>query len=403
MERLFKYKGFSREGTERSGQVRGSDPGAAARQLIAQGVTPTQIDAMDAAAGSKPAFRGRVRKSDLHGLLQELGTLLGSGVSLAEALPSLAEAYRRHPLGSALDAANQHVRGGGRLADALEQPGLNWPAYTMAFVRAGEASGDLAPAMESAAEQLRQELESSQAVRSALVYPLVLVTAGALAVLVVFVGVVPRFSMLLKSSRNQIPELSRAVIELGVFLQANIMTLALGLAGLAVLGTAILSRPGARAAALACLARLPIIRSWVLGVDLGRWAQTLGALLASRVPYMEAVSLSCGVLRLRRMREDLLASAPQLKQGKPLSEVLEGLGWFPDIRLNLVRVGERSGALPKMLLALGRTEGDRAQVIQRRMLTLIEPVAILLIGGVIGLVMVAVMMAITSFNSVGGI
>lgn len=402
MERLFKYQAFSREGVERTGQIRGVDAAAVARLLIAQGLTPTQINPLDAVEGAVRLRRGRVRKKDLHGLLQELGTLLGSGVSLAEAMPSLAEAYRRHPLGPALEAAHQQVRAGNRLSDALEQPGLDWPAYAMALIRAGEASGELAPAMASAAEQLAQELDSIQAVRTALTYPLVLVTAGVLAILVVFVGVVPRFAMLLRGSRQEIPELSRSVIEFGVFLQANLTGVALGLAGATILCTALLSQPRWRAAALALAARLPLIRSWILGVDLGRWAQTLGALLANRVPYLEAVTLSSGVLRLHKMRSELLANATQLKQGKPLSEVLEQLGWFPDIRLNLVRVGERSGALPRMLQALGKAEGDRAQVIQRRMLTLVEPLAILLIGGAIGFVMVAVMMAITSFNSATG-
>ena len=89
-----------------------------------------------------------------------------------------------------------------------------------------------------------------------------------------------------------------------------------------------------------------------------------------------------------------------MERGRTLTEVLGGLGWFPPARLNLVRVGERAGELPRMLETLGRMETEAARTLQKRVLALIEPAAILVIGAVIGVIMVAVMMAITSLNSV---
>jgi general secretion pathway protein F len=404
MEEVFKYRATTAQGQERSGQIRGRDAAAAARQLISQGLTPIRIEGVGLSAPGSPATRvaRRASRADLQLLLEEFATLLRSGISLGEALPSMARAYARHPLGAALETAHQRVRAGGQLSDALDQPGLKWPPYALALVRAGEASGDLAPAMQSAADQFARELQGTRELRSALVYPAILVVAGVAAVLVVFVGVVPRFAPVLKSTRGEVPELSRSVIEFGVFLQANLQWVGIAALVVASIVGLVFSQAASRDAALAAAARLPLVGTWIRSADLGRWAETLGALLASRVPFLDALALSSGVLRLRAMRESLLANAPQLKQGKPLSEILEALAWFPDIRVNLVRVGERSGELPKMLAALGRAELEKASTLQRRVLTLIEPAAILLIGGVIGFIMVAVMMAITSFNSVVG-
>jgi general secretion pathway protein F len=99
------------------------------------------------------------------------------------------------------------------------------------------------------------------------------------------------------------------------------------------------------------------------------------------------------------LRDDLLHTGRELERGRSLSDVLGAKGWFPPARLNLIRVGERSGELPRMLNTLGVMETDAARLIQRRVLALIEPIAILLIGAVIGVIMVAVMMAITSLNT----
>jgi general secretion pathway protein F len=118
------------------------------------------------------------------------------------------------------------------------------------------------------------------------------------------------------------------------------------------------------------------------------------------VPIITAIGLSSGALRLHRLKEDLAGVARELERGRTLSEVLGAKGWFPPARLNLIRVGERSGELPRMLATLGEMETEAARLLQKRVLALIEPLAIIAIGAVIGFIMVAVMMAITSLNSV---
>ena len=143
-----------------------------------------------------------------------------------------------------------------------------------------------------------------------------------------------------------------------------------------------------------------MIGPWLLRLEIGRWTTVLGQLLANRVPIITALLLSSGALRLRRLRDDLAAAPREIERGRALSDVLAGLAWFPPTRLNLVRVGERAGELPRMLAVLGAMETDAARTLQKRALALIEPAAILVIGGVIGFIMVAVMMAITSLNTV---
>jgi general secretion pathway protein F len=155
-----------------------------------------------------------------------------------------------------------------------------------------------------------------------------------------------------------------------------------------------------RASLLDALSRAPVVGPWLLRLEIGRWTTVLGQLLANRVPIINAVVLSSGALRLQRLRDDLAGAPRELERGRMLSDVLGDLAWFPAARLNLIKVGERSGELPRMLATLGAIETEAARTLQKRALTLIEPAAILIIGAVIGMIMVAVMMAITSLNTV---
>ena len=404
-DRSYTYRALGADGQPCQGVVVAGDEAAALRDLVRQGLMPISVNAPGAVAparpgAGRPSRPGRVNGADRVSLVQELATLLGAGISLAEALPSLAQAYAAHALGPALAGLDRDVRAGQRFSEALSRSPLGLPAYVIALAEAGEAGGELAGALRDAAVQMEHERRIGQELRNALVYPAVLVLSGVLAVLVIFVGVVPRFASLLKSSRADVPALSRAVIEAGLFVKQNLLAFGLGSAALVLITVVALSRPAVRAAVFDALSRMPVVGPWLLRLEIGRWTTVLGQLLANRVPIITALVLSSGALRLRRLRDDLAAAPRELERGRTLSDVLGGLDWFPATRLNLVRVGERSGELPRMLAVLGAMETDAARTLQKRALALIEPAAILLIGGVIGFIMVAVMMAITSLNTV---
>jgi general secretion pathway protein F len=396
----FNYQALDAEGRMRQGQLTATDEQAAVRELLREGLTPVKVrpDRVAKTAASRGAKPVGVAEQLV--LLQELATLLKAGISLSEALPSLVQAYAAQPLGVPLASADRAVRSGAKLSDALRASGLALPPYALALVEAGEASGELASTLADAAAQMDHERRVAQELRNALIYPAVLVSSGVLAVMVIFVGVVPRFASLLKSSRAEVPALSRATIEAGLFVKQNLLAFGLGGAALVILVAMLLSNAGGRARVLELMARLPLIGPWLLRVDIGRWATVLGTLLANRVPIISAMGLSSGALRLQRLRDDLATTTRELERGRSLSEVLGAKGWFPPARLNLIRVGERSGELPRMLSTLGEMETEAARLLQKRVLALIEPVAILVIGAVIGFIMVAVMMAITSLNSV---
>lgn len=402
----FAYRARDATGQSVAGAVQARDDVEAVRDLMRRGLTPLHLEPQDGAAASDAAvarpIRARPTLSDRIVFLQELSTLLGAGIPLGEAMPSLARAYARQALGAPIERADLAVKGGQRLADALRRCGLELPPHVLTLIEAGEASGTVAAACADAARQLEGERVFLQELRNALIYPAVLVVSGLLAVLVIFVGVVPRFAALLRGSRAEVPALSRAVIESGVYVQQHLGAFGMGLAALALLGAALWSQAAIRRALVQGATRLPGIGPWLVEAELARWATLLGTLLANRVGIAEALRLAASLLGIDSLRRSLGDAARELERGRALSEVLQTLPWFPPTRVNLVRVGERSGQLPKMLLELGRMQTDASRTRQRRLLALIEPLAILVIGAVIGFLMVAVMMAITSLNTAVG-
>ena len=399
----FDYHARDRDGQAQQGRIEAASEVEALRKLEAQGLMPVRLERLDAprpVRSSGGVTRVRIAEKVL--LLRELTTLLSAGVTLGDALPSLAEAYAAQALGPALVSLNTHVRGGGRLSEALADARLAMPPYVLALAQAGEASGQLARSLSEAADQMELDRKSAEELRSALIYPTVLVVTGVLAVLLIFIGVVPRFAPMLRSSRGNIPEISRWVIEAGVFMRAHLDVFGFGFGALAALFGMAASRPALRNRVLQVMLGVPGIGPWLLQSEIGRWATVLGTLLSNRVPIVEALELSTRVLKLERLRQGLERTAQSLKQGQTLAAGLETQTWFPPARLNLIRVGERSGELPRMLLVLGQSQTDAARTTQKRLMTLIEPAAILIIGAVIGVVMVSVMMAITGMNDLAG-
>jgi general secretion pathway protein F len=402
--RTWRYRALDASGKDVTGQVEAEGEREALRALLAMDLTPLDVDPQGEGSVAVLAARrlhlNRAPKpEDSIQLLQELGTLLKAGVSLGEAMPSLALAYARTALGASLEEMARSVRAGTALGAAFRETKFPLPRYALALIDAGEASGAMAQALADAATQMGEEAQMRQELRNALTYPAVLVVSGIVAILIVFIAVVPRFATLLKGGRAEIPMISRLVIEAGLAVQSHLLLVG-ALAGFAVTAAVFALRSrDARSVALEMAARMPLIRGWLMPAEIGRWAAVLGALLENRVPLLEALRLSRDVLSLSSIRTHLDEALKEVRAGRALSDVFAAQAWLGPTQINLLRVGERTGELPRMLVSLASLQSQLARQRAKRMLTLIEPIAILFIGGVIGFLLVAVMLAITGLST----
>ncbi|MEE4236493.1 MAG: type II secretion system F family protein [Anderseniella sp.] len=397
----YNYQAVNRQGETVSGDIEADGERAAARMLRQMELMPTVIRTGSAAV-SRPAQRSRrgVKRAELALIVRELATLLRAGVPLAESVESLAQAHGQDSMGVGLDRIYMQLRAGASFSASLAECGLPWPEYFRPLVTAGEQTGKLALALDSAAEQMEHEERVNREIRNALIYPAILVFSGIAATLLIFVIVVPKFANLLRSGKGNIPQISVWVLETGMFVQEHLLLFGLGGIALILAAWATLSNPRMRTRILDQLSVMPMVGRWILETELGRWAAMLSTLLANRVPILASFALAEQGLRLASVRNKLQRVVREIRAGKKIADTMQTTGLLGLTQVNLIRVGERSGELAMTLRSVATLYENASRERLKRFLILLEPIAILLIGSVIGFIMIAIMLAITSLSDI---
>lgn len=392
----FHYQALNADGMTFSGVLRAENERAAARALERRGLSVIALQGSEETA-HKAARHGRLKSADVILALQELSTMLNSGVSVADAVAAQGVSAHHPRIVSAFSEMSRGLQRGQPFSATLAASGLPFPEYVLQLARAGEMTGELGRSLADAATQLEYEHTLRNEMRNALIYPSVLVVAGAAAVALMFVFVVPKFASLLARA-DDLPFLAWAVLGLGTWTNRNGIYLLIGLVLFAVLLVQQWRRPGMRERVFDWLARLPLLGPWLIESDTARWAKVLGALLGNRVPLMRALELAQSGLQLPHRRARLGEVTRAVRGGTALADALEDQEALTATGYNLIRVGERSGQLPAMLDSLARLYEQSGRNRMKRVLILIEPIAILVIGGLIGTIIMGVILAITSAN-----
>lgn len=395
--REYEYEIIDRDDRVVKGRAKAASVNELVRGLNAEGHTVVEVKEPRAARPS--AFRRRPGVQDRIVALHELATLLESGVSLGNAVQAQADGTRHPALTASFEAMAMALVRGESFLQALRAGHLSLPEYVYQLVEAGELNGQLAAALRQAVEQMQYDQRVASEIRGALLYPAILVVSGCTAVLIVFVFVIPQFSGLLESG-NELPLLAEAVLRAGVWFDANGWLLA-GVSVIIAFAIAALSRSeGVRQQVRDALSALPVLRDWFTEADTAKWASLMSAMLASRVGIMDALPLAAHSVRLSRRRAKLEQATSDVRGGASLSEALEKRRALTPTGYNLLRVGEQSGQLAEMLHALATLCDESGRRRMKRFLTLIEPLAVVLVGGFLGLIMIGVILAITSVNDV---
>lgn len=397
-EIAYRYEGVDGNGTQVTGSMRAASEQQVSRQLARQGITLFKLAPERARLVGHRRRRASVRELQL--VLQEFTVLLQSGVTLVLAMSSLAKSSHHPQLTSAFASMEKAVRRGESFSAALRASELPLPEYFHQLVQAGEATGRLSDSLQGGVEQFEYDQRVRNELRSALVYPLVLVGSGLGAVLIIFLWVVPRFGGLLTQHGDQMPPLSRMTIGFGVWLSDHKLVVFAALAGVVIALRAMFANKALREQLTERIARLPVIGQWLIEAEVGRWSSTLSALLAGKVELIRALALASSSVRLGYLRNRLVQVSKSVKAGATLSSALRDHQALNPTGYDLVAVGEATGELPKLLAALAKLYETTGRDRMKRLLQLIEPLAIIVIGAVIGTIVTAIILAITSVNDV---
>lgn len=397
----FRFTALNSDGVALDGDIVAQTEREAARLLERRGLSVVSLES-GAAVRTAPGIGRRERplaQRDVIIALHELSTLLASGVGLAEAVDAQARSVRHPRMLAAFDTMSAGLRQGQPFSQVLDAAKLPLPPYVGTLVRSGEKAGLLGQALADAVSQLEYDEGVRSEVRQALTYPAILVLAGLAAVVMMFTFVVPKFASLLKRADN-LPWLASAVLHTGMFAREHVVSIVLVIVVAAVLLGRALRDPATRARWYESLERIPVLGPWRIESETASWARILATLLGNRVPLLDALALAGTAVHSPRRRARLEEVSRTVRNGGTLADALEEQATLTASGYNLIRVGERSGELPSMLRSLARMAQDAGRARMKRFLALLEPLAILVIGSAIGVIMVGIILAITSANDI---
>ena len=393
----YDYEIVNGEGELTKGQIEAASPAEVARRLGRDG--QTLVGVTETPTTTLPALRRRLRTVDLVIAFRELATLLSSGVSLGDAVISQSKGTYHPELVAAFNDISRELMRGANFLGALRASKLPLPDHLYHLVEAGELSGHLAESLTRAVEQMEYDRHVNAELRSALTYPGILVASCAAAVITVFLFVVPEFVHLLEED-VELPLISELVLGAGATFNDNRWLLAAVLIAIAFTVLALFRNPNVRQRFVDALARMPLLGQWYSETDTAKWAMVMSAMLTSRVELVGALGLASRGVRVSRRRAMLDRALTAVRGGQPLSAALETENALTATGYNLIRVGEQSGQLPEMMRSLATLYEENSSRRMKRVLTLIEPVAILCIGAFIGIIFIGVILAITAVNNV---
>jgi general secretion pathway protein F len=404
---LFRYKALDARGEMLDGQMEAADGDEVARRLQEQGHLPIEARPAAAGDGARGAWRELLKPKPFAGdrlvqFTQQLATLLGAGQPLDRALTILLELPEDDAAKRVVADIRDAVRGGSPLSTALERQHGAFGRLYVNMVRAGEAGGSLHETLSRLAEYLERSAALRGRVVNALIYPAILLLMVSLSLLFLLGFVVPQFAAMYDSLDAPLPWFSQVVLGIGMFVR-DWWILLLVVPALALLWLDRKLRDAAfRARFDAWLLGRRFAGALVAKLETARLARTLGTLLRNGVPLLAALGIGRNVLGNRALAADVDEAIEQVRNGAGLAAALGRNKRFPRLALQMVQVGEESGALDAMLLKAADAFERETSLALDRMLAALVPVVTLVLAAIVGVVIMAVLTPIYDLTTVIG-
>jgi type IV pilus assembly protein PilC len=395
----YKYNAIDRNGAQTSGKVDAASEEQARQKLMARGLMVTTLTGDGGAAkplvGGAPAkkagfsFGAKVTQDDVTVMTRQLATLIVAGLPLLRAL-ELIHKQERNPVFKAILAnIAESVSQGNNLSEALQAHPKVFDRLFVNMIRAGEAGGVLDKVLDRLAKFREKASRIQKKVKSAMVYPAVVVSVAVVIVFILMVKVVPSFQNLLSGQKTQMPALTAFVVGISDALVTYWYVTPVVLIGLVVGFKAWLASAKGKELFDRIVFKLPKVGGFVQIVSVSRFARTFGTLMASGVPILQAINITRDTLDNVVIAKSLERVHDRVRDGEPLSVPLEQTGVFPQMVTSMIQVGEETGQLPEMLNRVADIYDEEVDNAVGALTSIIEPVLIVGLAVVVGTIVLA--------------
>ncbi len=398
----FEFEALNAAGKTERGLLEGDTARQVRQALRERGLQPIEVNQVreQKTQGSFKFERRRAKitTAELATLTRQLAALLRASLPLDEALKALADQSETKAVSSVLLAVRARVSEGLSLAQALGEFPESFPEMYRATVAAGEQAGALDRILDRLAGFWERRDEIARQAQIALVYPILLLVISASVVFALMIYVVPQIAEVFDSLGQQLPWLTRALMAFAGFVQRFGLLVLIAIA-LATLAFALaLKRDDVRYRVALYLLKLPLLGRLLRASNTARFARTMALLADSAVPVLEQLTISARVVTLLPMRRAIEQAGLRVREGSSLNRALAASGLFPPIALKLIASGEKSGELPAMLERIGEHQEREVDTRIKVLMSVIEPSLIVLVGGVVLVIVLAILLPIFDLN-----
>jgi general secretion pathway protein F len=383
------------EGAIVEGVIEAVDEKDVAQRLKNSGVIPLSIASPKEGLGKR--FARKSSRGDILTFTTELSSLLGAGLPLDRSLNILSDISESGEMKNIIKSVLKSIREGSSFSDALQKHPRVFPKLYVNMIRAGEAGGVLDVVLDKLNEFLESSRELKDHVFSAMIYPVILLFTGGASIVVLLTWVLPKFSVIFSEMHTQLPASTRMIIGFSEAIASYWWILLACAAGGWVVFRNYVKTPAGRLQWDSF--KLKLMGDVIRKIETARFARTLGTLLRSGVPLLQALHNSKDIINNQVIASAIDTVSRGAKEGKGIAAPLAAANVLPALALSMIKVGEETGQLDTMLLKVAVTYEKSLRIAIKRFVSLMEPALILGMGLVIGFIVLSMLMAIFSITN----
>ncbi|MFA4916757.1 MAG: type II secretion system F family protein [Syntrophales bacterium] len=392
----FTYNCIDPSGREIKGVISSLDRKNAVTKLREQGLTIIEL------AGKKPkrekmfSLKKGFGDQDVYNISRELSILLKAGIRIDNAIKLLMNPSMNQELRELLSLVLSDIKAGKNVAQAFSLTG-RFSSLFVTMVHVGEAVGNLQTAFENIAQYYKFQIQFKGEIRNALTYPLFLIFASIVTLLVIFNFIIPRFFSIFGASTVAPPLPAKILYTISGWLSFTNLFLAAGFVIISIILWKKINPSKLKLPSLYnYLLHLPLVGRLILNLELSRFSYAMYSTLQSGIEFIKALKLSAAIIQNPRLRNPIEALIEQIKGGRKIADVFSQVPFLPEMMHNMIRVGEGSGNLKEIFFELYQVFDERFKNTTKKVLVLVEPVIIVIMGLIVGLIVVSLILTVMS-------
>jgi type IV pilus assembly protein PilC len=401
----FAYIGRSKSGSVKKGELVAKSRDEAVEQLRKQSVVVTSLEEKAAKEGFSLKLGSGVSEKDLVVFTRQFGTMINAGLPLIQCLEILSTQSENAALRKSVGEIKVHVEGGSTFSDALRKHPKIFDDLYVNMVHAGEVGGLLDTILARLSKHIEKAMKLKGQIKSAMVYPAAIVGIAGIVITVLMIWVIPVFEKMFKEmsgGKMALPGPTQLVIDMSNFAQGS-WYIILGVIVAMVVGIKkYYATPQGRLAIDKLLLKTPVFGDLIRKASVAKFTRTLGTLLASGVPLLEALTICAKTSGNKVVEGALLDAKVSISGGKTISEPLAKSGTFPKMVTHMISVGESTGALDNMLGKIADFYEDEVDQAVTNLTALLEPMMMVFLGVTVGFIVVAMYLPIFTMASAIG-